>query len=258
MVRLRARKSDEDLGPVTDSISRVEGRVVTASSHGVRGRHSTSDIPPTPAPFGPGIYYDPGPVLLPNQTVCTRPYRMTLMDLLRHYLHHMIHMHMLLLCLSVCLAKIGHTVEFAQIVKEPDSRLSMELKATYYVQYLLGTSLFTDKSGNIVLAKLWPIVKDVWSSGMDVLVLSYVCPSSETRSEVVQAIYPEVGSMHSSTSYSPSRALQECVYRGIVAGGTFTSIDGDMDQCPCCITLLLYRRLQGLVSPLHSLKDIES
>ncbi|KAI5673982.1 hypothetical protein M9H77_14346 [Catharanthus roseus] len=39
---------------------RVEGRVVTASSRGVSGRHSTSDISFTPAPFGPGLYYDPG------------------------------------------------------------------------------------------------------------------------------------------------------------------------------------------------------
>ncbi|KAI5667953.1 hypothetical protein M9H77_17806 [Catharanthus roseus] len=56
----RARRGDDDLGPVTDRTSRVEGCAVTASSRGVRGCPSTSDIPSTPAPFGPSIYYDPG------------------------------------------------------------------------------------------------------------------------------------------------------------------------------------------------------
>ncbi|KAI5671944.1 hypothetical protein M9H77_12308 [Catharanthus roseus] len=50
---------DDDLGPVTDKIDRVEGCAVTASSRGVREHPSTSNIPSTPALFGPGIYYDP-------------------------------------------------------------------------------------------------------------------------------------------------------------------------------------------------------
>ncbi|KAI5677485.1 hypothetical protein M9H77_08435 [Catharanthus roseus] len=285
MVRPRVHRGDDDLGPMTDRTDRVEGRVVTVSSHGVRGCHSTSDILSTPTPFGPSIYYDPGapglppshplyclgPVLLPHETVRTRPHPMTLMDLLKHHLHHMIHMHMLLLCLSICPAGIGHIVE---ILEELDSRLSTELRAACYIQYLLGSSLFIDKSGNIVPAKLWPIVKHVWSSGMDILVISYVCLSGEIGSEVVQAIYPEscptgwVDSMHFGTPYSPSRApqaskqqvvpSQECVYRSIVAGGTFTPADGDMDQCPCCTTLSLYRRLHGIISPPHSPEDTES
>ncbi|KAI5676073.1 hypothetical protein M9H77_07023 [Catharanthus roseus] len=60
MVRLGARRGDDDLGPVTDRTGRVEGRAVTASSRGVRGRHSTSDIPSTSAPIRPSMYYDPG------------------------------------------------------------------------------------------------------------------------------------------------------------------------------------------------------
>ncbi|KAI5672083.1 hypothetical protein M9H77_12447 [Catharanthus roseus] len=45
MVRPSSRRGDDDLGPVTDMTGRVEGRTVIASSRGVRGRHSTSDLP---------------------------------------------------------------------------------------------------------------------------------------------------------------------------------------------------------------------
>ncbi|KAI5663312.1 hypothetical protein M9H77_22635 [Catharanthus roseus] len=40
-----------------DRTSRVEGRPVTASSRGVRGRHSTSDLPITPTPLAPGFHH---------------------------------------------------------------------------------------------------------------------------------------------------------------------------------------------------------
>ncbi|KAI5666519.1 hypothetical protein M9H77_16372 [Catharanthus roseus] len=60
MVRPEARRGDDDLGVVTDRTSQVEGCAVTASSGGVRGRHSKSDIPSTSAPIAPGMYYDPG------------------------------------------------------------------------------------------------------------------------------------------------------------------------------------------------------
>ncbi|KAI5675666.1 hypothetical protein M9H77_06616 [Catharanthus roseus] len=60
MVWLGARRGDDDLGPVTDRAGWVEGRAVIASSRGVRGRHSTSHIPYTSAPIGPGMYYEPG------------------------------------------------------------------------------------------------------------------------------------------------------------------------------------------------------
>ncbi|KAI5658487.1 hypothetical protein M9H77_27280 [Catharanthus roseus] len=40
------------------------------------------------------------------------------------------------------------------------STLSRSDRAAYYIQYLLGSSLFTDKSGNIVPSRLWPLVKD--------------------------------------------------------------------------------------------------
>ncbi|KAI5650316.1 hypothetical protein M9H77_36321 [Catharanthus roseus] len=58
MVRLGGRRGDHDLGPVLDKTGRVEGRTVTASSRGLRGQHSYSDIPSTPTPFATGMYYD--------------------------------------------------------------------------------------------------------------------------------------------------------------------------------------------------------
>ncbi|KAI5650559.1 hypothetical protein M9H77_36564 [Catharanthus roseus] len=60
MVRPSGRKGDADLGPVTDRTGRVEGRPMTASSRGVRGRHSTSDIPVTPTPLAPGFHHGTG------------------------------------------------------------------------------------------------------------------------------------------------------------------------------------------------------
>ncbi|KAI5678126.1 hypothetical protein M9H77_09076 [Catharanthus roseus] len=53
MVRPGARRGDDDLGAVTDRTGQVEGRAVTASSRGVRGRHSTSDISSTSTSYDP-------------------------------------------------------------------------------------------------------------------------------------------------------------------------------------------------------------
>ncbi|KAI5675718.1 hypothetical protein M9H77_06668 [Catharanthus roseus] len=55
MVRLGARRSDDDLGARRERTGQVKGRAVTASSRGVRGRHSTSDILSTSAPIAPGL-----------------------------------------------------------------------------------------------------------------------------------------------------------------------------------------------------------
>ncbi|KAI5668659.1 hypothetical protein M9H77_18512 [Catharanthus roseus] len=54
------RRGDADLGLVTDRTSRVEERPVTDSSRGVRGRHSTSDIPVTPTPLAPSFHHGTG------------------------------------------------------------------------------------------------------------------------------------------------------------------------------------------------------
>ncbi|KAI5667210.1 hypothetical protein M9H77_17063 [Catharanthus roseus] len=110
-----ALRGDDNLGPVTDRTSQVVGRAVTASSRGVRGRHSTSDILSTSAPIGPGMYYDLGArglppshllyrlgaVLLLHHTIRTPSYPMIILDILSHYKHPMIQMRMLLLCLPV-------------------------------------------------------------------------------------------------------------------------------------------------------------
>ncbi|KAI5683590.1 hypothetical protein M9H77_04818 [Catharanthus roseus] len=112
MVRPVARRGDDDdLGPVTDGTGRVHGRTFIASFCDVRDRHSTSDIPCTPAPLGPGIYYNLGALgsstqpphtpVRTHRTIHTLPYPMRYMDLLSFhlspYLHHMTRMHMLLL-----------------------------------------------------------------------------------------------------------------------------------------------------------------
>ncbi|KAI5654379.1 hypothetical protein M9H77_31566 [Catharanthus roseus] len=55
MVRPNGRRGDDDLGPVMDRTGRVEGRTVTTLSTGVRGRHSTSDLPATPTHLAPGF-----------------------------------------------------------------------------------------------------------------------------------------------------------------------------------------------------------
>ncbi|KAI5662957.1 hypothetical protein M9H77_22280 [Catharanthus roseus] len=60
MVRPSGCRGDDDLGPVTGRTGRVQGRTVTASSRGVRGRHSTLDLPSTPTPLPPSFYYDTG------------------------------------------------------------------------------------------------------------------------------------------------------------------------------------------------------
>ncbi|KAI5681590.1 hypothetical protein M9H77_02818 [Catharanthus roseus] len=273
MVRPGAHRGDDELRPVTDKTCRVQGRVVTASSRGMRGRHSTFGIPSTPVPFRLGTYYDHGalgssthpplnrlgPVLLLHHTIRTRPYSMTIMDLLSHHLYHMIHIFMLLHFLFICLARIGH-IDLVQVTESHASGLSTEQRAACYIQYLLGSSLFTNKSGNSVPRKMWPIVKDVRSVGLDILVFSYICPSSKTGSEVVQTVYPEgcqtvwVGSMHFSSSYSSSGMPQA----SFVARGTISSSDGDMDECPCCTTISVHTQLHALISPPHPSNDTES
>ncbi|KAI5650134.1 hypothetical protein M9H77_36139 [Catharanthus roseus] len=45
---------------LTDRTGRVEGRTITASSRGVRGRHSTSDLPATPTHLAPSFHHGTG------------------------------------------------------------------------------------------------------------------------------------------------------------------------------------------------------
>ncbi|KAI5673456.1 hypothetical protein M9H77_13820 [Catharanthus roseus] len=60
MVRPSGRRGDADLGPVTNRTGRVEERPVTASSRGVRGRHSTFDLLVTPTPLASGFHHGTG------------------------------------------------------------------------------------------------------------------------------------------------------------------------------------------------------
>ncbi|KAI5656436.1 hypothetical protein M9H77_25229 [Catharanthus roseus] len=81
--------------------------------------------------------------------------------------------------------------DMARVADSPRSGLSTEQRAACYVLYLLGSLLFTDKSGNNVSGTLWPLVKNVSSVGLDILVFSYVCTSGESGSKVVQTSHPE-------------------------------------------------------------------
>ncbi|KAI5676101.1 hypothetical protein M9H77_07051 [Catharanthus roseus] len=60
MVRPSDRRGDDDLDPLTDRTGRVQGCTITASSRGVRGRHSTSDLLSTSTPLLAGFHYDTG------------------------------------------------------------------------------------------------------------------------------------------------------------------------------------------------------
>ncbi|KAI5652852.1 hypothetical protein M9H77_30039 [Catharanthus roseus] len=57
MVRPSSCRGDDDIGPVTDRTGRVKGLTVTASSRGVRGQRSTSDLPATPSHLAPGFHH---------------------------------------------------------------------------------------------------------------------------------------------------------------------------------------------------------
>ncbi|KAI5677250.1 hypothetical protein M9H77_08200 [Catharanthus roseus] len=55
--------------------------------------------------------------------------------------------------------------DLAGVGESDRSGLSTKQRAVFYVLYLLGSSLFIDKSGNNVPGKLWPFVKNVSSVG---------------------------------------------------------------------------------------------
>ncbi|KAI5668765.1 hypothetical protein M9H77_18618 [Catharanthus roseus] len=55
--------------------------------------------------------------------------------------------------------------ELFGVATSKHSTMSSSDRAACYLLYLLGSSLFTDKSGNIVPSKLWPLVKDMRSAG---------------------------------------------------------------------------------------------
>ncbi|KAI5683114.1 hypothetical protein M9H77_04342 [Catharanthus roseus] len=66
-------------------------------------------------------------------------------------------------------------------------------------------------------------------SGLDIPVFSYVCTSGESGSEVVKTSHPE--GVHG----------EECVHKGILAGGTILSAYVYMDQYPCYTSISVHR-----------------
>ncbi|KAI5654312.1 hypothetical protein M9H77_31499 [Catharanthus roseus] len=187
MVRPSGHRRDDDLGPVTDRTSRVLGRIVTASSRGMRERNNTSDLPSTPSPFASGFHYNTGvprsstqppPIVggVPSDySYSTHDYTATdyesrnkRPDRARD----------ILMPTQRKKVKSGHVAgpiwrgqsdlglrftgrgingqELFDVATDPRSRLSSSDRIASYIQYLLGSSLFTNKSGNIVPSKLWP------------------------------------------------------------------------------------------------------
>ncbi|KAI5677625.1 hypothetical protein M9H77_08575 [Catharanthus roseus] len=211
MVRPGACRGDDDLGAVTDRTDQVEGRAVTASSRGVRGRHSTLDISSTSAPTAPGIPpipftthppttsyhpytpvpYDPYGYSQPPQTSYdpyahdpSLPIRMPGLDPTQYFSRTQIPLNDdrdILKSRSRYVSLIGWTPsdpavsdldisgssiginaqDSAGVADSPRCGLSTDQRAACYVLYLLGSSLFTDKSGNNVPGKLWPLVKNI-------------------------------------------------------------------------------------------------
>ncbi|KAI5671919.1 hypothetical protein M9H77_12283 [Catharanthus roseus] len=53
--------------------------------------------------------------------------------------------------------------------------LSPHVRAACYLQYILGSSLFSYNSGNIVLARLWPLLQDASSVGRRGYICTFRC-----------------------------------------------------------------------------------
>ncbi|KAI5675582.1 hypothetical protein M9H77_06532 [Catharanthus roseus] len=58
-----------------------------------------------------------------------------------------------------------NATELHAVATSRQTSQSHQVRAACYLQYILGTSLFSDKSDNIVPARLWPLLQDVSSVG---------------------------------------------------------------------------------------------
>ncbi|KAI5656556.1 hypothetical protein M9H77_25349 [Catharanthus roseus] len=222
MVRPGARRGDDDLGPLTDRTGRVEGRVVTASIRGVRGHHSTLYMLSTPAPFGP-VFHPATPIPFRTQpsTPSHRLYTPISYDPCRSsqppctsydpYAHAPslpLHMPGQDRPLYHSKTQVSLNEEFRWT--HPTTMLTVEPLIVAIPNLMLDWTgaadggpqdavLILSYSGYIV-DSIWRVQRSVLNSlsrfmsltGLDILVFSYVCPSGENESEVVQAIYPEV------------------------------------------------------------------
>ncbi|KAI5662431.1 hypothetical protein M9H77_21754 [Catharanthus roseus] len=70
--------------------------------------------------------------------------------------------------------------------------LSSRVRAAYYLQYILGSSLFSDKSGNIIPARLWPLLQDASSAGRR----GYIC--------TFRCLYPRLDRVLKPASHNPT------------------------------------------------------
>ncbi|KAI5676426.1 hypothetical protein M9H77_07376 [Catharanthus roseus] len=229
MVQPRALRGDDDLGPVTDRTGRVEGRAVTTSTRGVRGRHSTSDIPPTSAPIGPAtpIPFRTHPPTTSHHSYTPVPYDpygysqppQTSYDLYAHASS-----------LPIRMPGLDPTQYFSktQILLNEISRpgllrpswwthltavLTIEPLIVAIPHLMLGWTgptdggpqdpVFVPSYSGHVASSIWRgqmrdrgILKSrsryMSVTDLDIPVFSYVCTSGETGSKVVQTIHPEV------------------------------------------------------------------
>ncbi|KAI5648778.1 hypothetical protein M9H77_34783 [Catharanthus roseus] len=206
MVRPEARTGDDDLGPVTDKTSRVEGRVVTVSSRGVRGCYSTSDIPSTSAPIGPGMYYDRGtprsftqpPIPFRTHSPATSyhpytpipydPYGYSQLQQTSYdpYAHTS--------SLAIPMLGLDPTQYFSrtQIPLDEVSGPGLQSGAQFFEQLVGSVPMDLSYSGaeygaTALMSKIAGSKKSK-NDGLDIPVFSYVCTSSETGSEVVQSL----------------------------------------------------------------------
>ncbi|KAI5678839.1 hypothetical protein M9H77_09789 [Catharanthus roseus] len=58
-----------------------------------------------------------------------------------------------------------NAVELHAVATSRQTSLSPRVRVVCYLQYILDSSLFSDKSGNIVPARLWPLLQDASSVG---------------------------------------------------------------------------------------------
>ncbi|KAI5648502.1 hypothetical protein M9H77_34507 [Catharanthus roseus] len=221
MVRPGARRGDDDLGAVTDKTGRVERRAVTASSRGVRGCHSTSDIPSTSAPIAPGMYYEPGapgsstqppiPFTTHPPTTSYHPYTPVPYDPYGYsqppqtsydpYAHAP--------SLPIRMPTLDQTKHFSrtQIPLNDVSGLGLQLGTQFFEQLVgsvlvdssysgaeYGATAHGNSSSDVGPEKSRPPTNPIQrkkskNDGLDIPVFSYVCTFGENGSEVMQTLH---------------------------------------------------------------------
>ncbi|KAI5657976.1 hypothetical protein M9H77_26769 [Catharanthus roseus] len=82
-----------------------------------------------------------------------------------------------------------NALELHVVATSRQTSRSHQVRATCYLQYILGSSLFSDKSGNIVPVRLWPLLRDVSHVGSSSMSPTNIVPEGpsilETRGKTV-------------------------------------------------------------------------